>query len=168
MKDRIKQIRKRLDLTQQEFADKIGIKQNTVATYEMGRTTPSDRAIFSICQTFNVNETWLRTGEGEMFNQSKTSELEALAQKYGLLPGAIVALEKFVGLNPEERQIVLDYVDSIITALSAQQPVPQPIQQPASQSVAAAEAAYIKSLRNAPERTLSVSSITDDTESQAG
>lgn len=69
MKDRIKKIRKELDLTQQAFADKIGMKQNTIAQYEMGRTKPSDAIIFSICREFNVNEEWLRTGEGEMFEE---------------------------------------------------------------------------------------------------
>lgn len=69
MKDRIKKIRKELDLTQQTFADKIGMKQNTIAQYEMGRTKPSDAIVFSICREFNVNEEWLRTGEGEMFEE---------------------------------------------------------------------------------------------------
>lgn len=69
MKDRIKRLRKELDLTQQAFADKIGMKQNTIAQYEMGRTTPSDAIIFSICREFDVNEEWLRTGKGEMFEQ---------------------------------------------------------------------------------------------------
>ena len=69
LKDRLKKLRKELDLTQQAFADKIGMKQNTIAQYEMGRTTPSDAIVFSICREFNVNENWLRTGEGEMFEQ---------------------------------------------------------------------------------------------------
>lgn len=43
------------------------MKQNTIAQYEIGRTIPSDAIIFSICREFNVNETWLKTGEGEMF-----------------------------------------------------------------------------------------------------
>lgn len=69
MKDRLKKLRKELDLTQQAFADKIGVKQNTIAQYEMGRTTPSDAIIFSICREFGVNEKWLRSGEGEMFEE---------------------------------------------------------------------------------------------------
>lgn len=67
MNDRIKKVRKALDLTQQKFADRLGMKQNTIATYEMGRAAPSDPTIKSICREFNVSETWLRTGEGEMF-----------------------------------------------------------------------------------------------------
>lgn len=67
MKDRIKKIRKELDLTQQKFADKLGVQRNTIAMYEMGRTLPSDAIIRSVCREFNVNEEWLRTGKGEMF-----------------------------------------------------------------------------------------------------
>lgn len=74
MKDRLKKLRKSLDLTQQAFADKIGMKQNTIAQYEMGRTIPSDAIIFSICREFNVNENWLRTGEGDMFMEMSRDE----------------------------------------------------------------------------------------------
>ena len=65
MKDRIKQLRKALELTQQEFADKIGVKRNSFANYETGRNTPIDAIIVSMCREFNVNEEWLRTGKGE-------------------------------------------------------------------------------------------------------
>lgn len=67
MKERLKLLRKSLDITQQEFADKIGIKRNSYANYETGRNTPIDAIIRSICREFNVNEEWLRTGNGEMF-----------------------------------------------------------------------------------------------------
>lgn len=67
MNERLKKLRKELDLTQQAFADKIGVKRNTVATYEVGKSNPSDAAVSLICKTFNVNEQWLRDGTGEMF-----------------------------------------------------------------------------------------------------
>ncbi|WP_243270632.1 helix-turn-helix domain-containing protein, partial [Anaerotruncus colihominis] len=63
-----------MDLTQQEFADRIKVKRNTVATYELGRSEPSDAAISLICKEFNVNERWLRTGEGEIFLQMTRDE----------------------------------------------------------------------------------------------
>ena len=76
MNERIKELRKTLGFTQQEFADKIGVKRNTVATYEMGRSVPSDSAISLICREFNVNEDWLRNGNGEMFRpRSRNKEL---------------------------------------------------------------------------------------------
>jgi transcriptional regulator with XRE-family HTH domain len=67
LKDRIKKLRKELDLTQQEFADKIGIPRDSIGGYETGRRNPSEAAISLICAKCNVNEEWLRTGQGEMF-----------------------------------------------------------------------------------------------------
>lgn len=69
MQDRIKELRKTLGLTQQEFADKIGIQRGTYAKYEIGRNEPIDAVIRLICTTFNVREEWLRHGSGEMFVQ---------------------------------------------------------------------------------------------------
>lgn len=81
MKDRIKTIRKESNLTQKQFADKLGLKQNTVATYEMGRIGISDTVVLSICREFNINENWLRTGEGEM--HSSVNEDERFAVNVG-------------------------------------------------------------------------------------
>lgn len=87
MNERLKKLRKTLDLTQQEFADKISVKRNTVATYEMGRSEPSDAAVSLICREFNVNEEWLRTGNGEMFLElDREDEIAAWAGKL-LHPG---------------------------------------------------------------------------------
>ena len=67
MNERLKKLRKALDLTQQEFADRIGSKRNTVAKYETEANTPSAAVVSLICREFNVNEDWLRNGVGEMF-----------------------------------------------------------------------------------------------------
>ena len=67
MNERIKKLRKALDLTQQEFADRIGSKRNTIAKYETETNTPSAAVISLICREFRVNEKWLREGTGEMF-----------------------------------------------------------------------------------------------------
>ena len=66
MESRIKMIRKAAHLTQTEFGEQIGVKGNTITGYENGLRTPSDAVIKAICREFNINETWLRTGEGEM------------------------------------------------------------------------------------------------------
>lgn len=67
MNERLKKLRKALDLTQQKFADKLGVKRNTVGQWECGVNSITDQVIIAICREFNVNEDWLRTGEGEMF-----------------------------------------------------------------------------------------------------
>ena len=61
MKDRIREIRKTLNLTQQEFADRLGIKRGGIANYEIGRNDPSDSVISLICREFNVNELKYKT-----------------------------------------------------------------------------------------------------------
>lgn len=78
MGNRIKQLRKVLGLTQKEFGERIGVKPNTIGTYEIGRNEPIDAVISLICREFDVNEHWLRTGEGEMFIQkSRGDEIAA-------------------------------------------------------------------------------------------
>lgn len=70
MRERIKELRKTLKLNQTQFGSRIGVKGNTITNYETGLRNPSEAIIFSICREFNVNELWLRSGEGEMFISS--------------------------------------------------------------------------------------------------
>jgi transcriptional regulator with XRE-family HTH domain len=74
MQDRIKEVRKHYKLTQTEFGERIGVKGNTVTGYETGLRTPSDAVIVSICREFNCNEIWLRTGEGDPFQEESRQE----------------------------------------------------------------------------------------------
>ena len=72
MKDRIIEIRNCVGengkkMTQEEFANKLNLSRSFINQIEVGAKNPSDRTILDICKEFNVNETWLRTGEGEMF-----------------------------------------------------------------------------------------------------
>lgn len=88
MNERLKKLRKTLDMTQQAFADKLGVKRNTVGQWECGVNPLTDQMVVSICREFNVNENWLRTGEGDMFTEMSRDE----------------QIEKFVGdlLHGEE------------------------------------------------------------------
>ena len=67
MNERLKLLRRELQLNQTEFGNRLGLKQSAVANYENGTRQPLDTVITSICREFGVNEEWLRTGEGEMF-----------------------------------------------------------------------------------------------------
>lgn len=75
MKNRIKQIRESQKLTQEQFGKKIGISRNFMWMLESGERDASDRTIRDICREFGVNETWLRTGYGEMY-APRTREAE--------------------------------------------------------------------------------------------
>ena len=74
MYKRIKEIRKALGLTQEEFAARIGVKRGAIANYEIGRNEPVDAVISLICREYSVSETWLRSGSGEMFTYAEKND----------------------------------------------------------------------------------------------
>ena len=99
MNERIRLLRKELGLNQSDFGNKVGVKQGTIAGYESGARTPLDAVVSSICREFDVNEEWLRTGEGEMFEQM--TEQQKLLKYTGMLlkdkDSAIVnAIQSFI------------------------------------------------------------------------
>ena len=116
--ERIKKLRKTLDLTQQKFGEKLGIKGNTVAQYELGRNEPIDAVLSLICREFNVNDEWLRTGSGEMFNPVTTDALDQLAQKYQLSNTDCAIVEKFVSLRPEIRAGIFDFFREVVSVVN--------------------------------------------------
>lgn len=75
MNERIRKLRKHLDLTQKEFGERLGIKGTTIANYELGRNEPIDAVLSLICREFNVNEEWLRNGTGDMFVELDKEDL---------------------------------------------------------------------------------------------
>lgn len=82
MNDRIKKLRKTLDLTQEKFGSRISVRGNTVAQWESGRNEPPDSAITFICREFNVSEEWLRNGTGDMFQPSnRNTDLARLTKQ---------------------------------------------------------------------------------------
>lgn len=106
MNERIKLLRKKLEMTQQEFASKIGVKRNTVAQYEIGRNEPIDSVINLICKEFNVDELWLRTGEGEMFLKQDTFSLDEYAKIHNLTDTEIEIIKNYIALPPETRKAI--------------------------------------------------------------
>lgn len=132
MKERLKKLRKELDLTQQEFADRIGISRGNIATYETRDGSPGSSVINLICREFSVSETWLRTGEGEMFLPSPNGVLDELVQKYGLSTRGKVIVEKFLDLNPDVQEAVAVYIEEVAAAFSdAGTSAPVPVFAPA-------------------------------------
>lgn len=117
MNQRIKLLRKSLDLTQREFGDRIGVKGNTIANYELGRNEPIDAVISLICREFNVSEEWLRDGNGDMFITDKPNELDALVMKYGLSDADQVLIEKYISLKPKSRDTIIQFISDVSEAI---------------------------------------------------
>ena len=118
--ERIKELRKALRMTQTAFADRIGIRQNSVALLEMGRNMPSDQTVAFICREFRVNEEWLRTGAGEMFVPTPASIVDELAEEYHLCPEARAMVAQFITLDPEAQMAVFKYMCAVVDEVRAQ------------------------------------------------
>lgn len=109
MNERIKKLRKTLDLTQREFGERIGVKPNTIATYEIGRNEPIDAVISLICREFNASETWLRTGEGDMFAPEPAFDLSAYAKRHGMTALEMEILKAYLELGSDVREKLLQH-----------------------------------------------------------
>lgn len=82
MKDRIKELRRALDLTQDEFGGRIGITKSSISTMESGRSNPSEQTLRSMCREFGASYLWLTTGEGSMFeNGSDDAALHVMVDR---------------------------------------------------------------------------------------
>lgn len=76
MKKQLFALRKSLGLSQKDFAAKLNMSQSGYANLETGANNITDRTIADICREFNVNEEWLRTGDGEMLKSKKSIDVE--------------------------------------------------------------------------------------------
>lgn len=118
MNERIKELRKALNLTQQEFADRLNIKRGAIANYEVGRNEPIDAVISLICREFNVNEEWLRNGSGEMFQAEEENSIVAratmlLGEKDPLFEAFIDTYSK---LTPRNRELLQQFMSDFSQA----------------------------------------------------
>lgn len=83
MNERIKELRKSLNLSQDEFGRKLGVTRGAITNIELNKTEPKELFLELICKVFSVNEQWLRTGEGQMFKP--LTEQEKLLKYTALL-----------------------------------------------------------------------------------
>ena len=114
MKDRIKEVRKYAELSQTKFAEKLKISRSAMSKLESGENTPSEQTISLICKEFNVREEWLRTGNGEMYNE-----------KDGTFTGLLAELEEtddefikslitvYMGLDEDSKQALRKIADGM-------------------------------------------------------
>ncbi len=78
LNERIRSLIDTLGIKKTAFAERLNVSQAFVSQMCSGASNPSDRTISDICREFNVNEAWLRTGEGPMFlERSRDEELSA-------------------------------------------------------------------------------------------
>lgn len=109
--ERIKLIRKNLKMNQTEFGAEIGATQKMVTTYETGAVIPDKSIRLLICQKFNVNESWLETGEGVPY---KEGLVPGLVNALRSMPAVQAALERLLPrLTPDD----LEHINSLVVKL---------------------------------------------------
>nr|DAT90481.1 MAG TPA: helix-turn-helix domain protein [Caudoviricetes sp.] len=100
--ERLKKLRKVLNLNQSEFAKKIGMAQNSLSLIETGKNILTQQNINLIGLTFNVSKKWLELGEGEMFVSDN--------------PKAKEFLELYEQLTPEMQDVIFEHVKTLAEA----------------------------------------------------
>jgi repressor LexA len=114
MRERIRKIRKEKDLSQTAFGAKIGVTLGVIKNLEQGKTTLCSPLLELMCSIYNVNETWLRTGKGEMFLETQeTPLLDNLKKEYNLSLKAIDILENFLKLSDKEQDEFIGLAEKV-------------------------------------------------------
>lgn len=113
MNNRIRKVRSYFGFNQKEFSQKINIGSSTLAMLETGQRAIKDIHISQICSVFNVNEHWLRTGEGEMFEENDDTIISELVKEYQLDDLDKKILEHYLQLSEEDRKAIKNYVFSL-------------------------------------------------------
>lgn len=72
--ERIRELRKTLKMTMEQFGEKIGVTKSTISNIENGNRNATEHMVKSICREFNVDYIWLTTGDGEMFVEKTKDE----------------------------------------------------------------------------------------------
>lgn len=116
MKERIKQIRKTLSLSQKEFGERLGVTDSAISIIESGRRNITEQMEKSICREFNVNYDWLKYGTGEMFEAIPETSVDELVQEFELDDLDRRIILEYLRLAKEERAVIKKYIQSVIDA----------------------------------------------------
>ena len=124
MLERLKLVRKTLGLTQVQFSQKLGMSQPGYSQIEKGIRNITNIIVKSVCKSFNVDENWLRTGEGEMFVQTEESMFDDFKKKYNLSDAECEVAKYFLRLDAEQRKTILDHIVNIAEVIKNTQSRP--------------------------------------------
>lgn len=116
MKERLKELRKALKLTQGAFAEKLNLQQNTICLFETGRRNPSDRTIDDMCYMFSVSKEWLIEGKGDMFAKTPNSTMKQLKNDYGLNDFDYSFVYEYLKLDEEQRETIRKFFYNVVTS----------------------------------------------------
>ena len=112
--ERVISVRKKEELNQSQFAEKLGLQRTIISLCESGKRDFSDRTLRDIAAVFHINLEWLRTGVGDMKDEESPSVvLEELQEEYNLDDVDIQIIEHYINMAPLERQVFKDFIRGI-------------------------------------------------------
>lgn len=112
LNERIRDLRKDLGLSQKDFSSRIGVSQRAISWGEQAGNNVPDSTIKSICLAFGVNESWLRTGEGEMYAKESTFSLDAYLKDRQATDLELEIVNAYFDMPPDLRRAVINHFTS--------------------------------------------------------
>ncbi|MGF0096412.1 helix-turn-helix domain-containing protein [Peptoniphilus sp. SGI.035] len=112
MNERVKELRKALGLSGEKFGENIGLNRAAISKIENGAVGVSESNVKLICLTYNVNEDWLRTGEGSMFNETPQDYLKELQRRHNLTDFQLELVKTYLELSEANKSAIDDFIAS--------------------------------------------------------
>lgn len=113
--ERVREIRKSLDLTLEKFGERLGVTKVAISNIENGNRNLTEQMILSICREFRVNYYWLTKGEEPILIGTPASVVEEIAEDYDLDEYDKKIIEKYLELSEAQRRTIKNYLKSIFT-----------------------------------------------------
>lgn len=111
--ERLKDIRKTLGLTLENFGEKIGLKRSVLSRIENGSSNLTDQTIRSICREYHVNYDWLVYGDGEKFENLPETILDEICDEYNCDELDKKLIEEYLKLDSKRKQVLKDYMKKV-------------------------------------------------------
>lgn len=105
---RVKELRKTLGISAQRFADAVAVTRPAISHIESGKNNVSDQMLKAICREFNVNEEWLRTGEGDVFKENADISFDDLIATQEIDPLESQILKAYFSLDKDIRKTLIE------------------------------------------------------------
>lgn len=120
--ERVKEIRKTLDLTMEKFGEKLGVGKTAISNIESGNRNLTEQMSKAICREYNVNYDYLMYGEGEMFDDLPQTIVDELCAQYDLNDFDKALVEMYVSLPAGIRERIKEYMKQLVKKVGWDQP----------------------------------------------
>lgn len=121
--ERIKELRKSLKLSQEQFGESLGLTKSGISNIENGSRNVTDKHIKLLSVAFHANENWIRTGEGAMFYEVADTYIDHLVEEHHLDQVDKQILQSYLELEPSQRQVIKEYILKIAASLAVEREV---------------------------------------------